>query len=341
MKSKLVYIIHILLVVLVAWGLGFSQAKGQEGSPPAGPSAVTSILSSAFTYQGVLKENGVPVTGNRDMTFKLLEFCGGDGPPPIGPISIAVKNGLFSTTLDFTGQADYIDGSTYWLEVWVGGVKISCQELLPVPYALSLRPGAHISFEVPGEAALNIVNRSNAVGSVGLSVQSWGGPSVAIYAAGPIKSSSDSSLVLSPHSMVVRDGSPSMLLTPQGDGSMKIETSVDQDVYISLPVSTFGTLFGTQVSIKSIDVCYKVGSASTLILATQVVKRASAFPYYDLYIDDQPPGGRNSSSVTCYNAVASTIKGIGDSTWVQFTLSFPGGGVNTVYIYTVKLTLGE
>jgi hypothetical protein len=341
MKLKWFVTIPILLVILVAGGLGVNQARGQDGSPPADPATVTAIVNSAFTYQGVFKENGVPVNGNRDMTFKLLESCGGAGPTPIGPITIPIKNGMFSTTLYFTGQEGYIDGSAYWLEVWVGGVNISCQEILPVPYALSLRPGANISADLSGKPSLNIVNRSNAAGSVGLRVQSWGGPSVAILADGPIKSSSDSILVLSPHSMAVRDGFPSMVLTPQGDGSMKIETSLDQDIYISLPVSTFGTLLGTQVTIKRIDVCYKVSSASTLITATQVVKRTSAPPYYDLYINDLPPGGRNSTSIACYNAVASSIKNIDDSTWVQFTLSFPGSGVNTVYIYTVKLTLGE
>jgi len=339
MKTKWFYAIPILLVALVAGGLRINQAKGHESSPPADPAAVT-IVNGAFNYQGVLKENGVPVNGNRDMTFKLLAFCGGDGPPPIGPITIPVKNGMFSTALYFPGQEGFFNGMAYVLEVWVGGVKISCQEILPVPYALSLRPGADIKGSLSGTSALSVINEANTATSVGLFAQSGGPNSPAISANGPIQSYSNSILVLSPHSMVVRDGFPSNVLTPQGDGSMKIETSLDdQDVYVSLPVSTFGTLFGTQVKIEGIEVCYKVSNVNTKIMATQVVKRASAFPYYDLYISDLTL--RNSTSITCYYASASSNKIIDDSTWVQFNLYFPGGAGNTVYIYTVKLTLVE
>jgi hypothetical protein len=39
----------------------------------------------------------------------------------------------------------HFNGQGLWLEVEVGGTKIGCQEILPVPYALSLRPGAVIS----------------------------------------------------------------------------------------------------------------------------------------------------------------------------------------------------
>jgi hypothetical protein len=39
----------------------------------------------------------------------------------------------------------HFNGQGLWLEVEVGGTQIGCQEILPVPYALSLRPGAVIT----------------------------------------------------------------------------------------------------------------------------------------------------------------------------------------------------
>jgi len=56
---------------------------------------------------------------------------------------VQVTDGLFSVELDVTHS--HFNGQGLWLEVEVGGVAIGCQEILPVPYALSLRPGAVIT----------------------------------------------------------------------------------------------------------------------------------------------------------------------------------------------------
>ena len=108
-------------------------------------------LSTAFTYQGQLKQAGTAVDGLTDFVFKLydgdpnglqigptLTFDGlGGNPPPV-----AVSEGLFTVWLDF--GSGVFTGVTRWLEISVrapsgsGGYTTLSprQELTAVPYAL-------------------------------------------------------------------------------------------------------------------------------------------------------------------------------------------------------------
>lgn len=108
-------------------------------------------VGTAFTYQGQLKENGLPVTDYGDFRFTLydcetpptqvgptLTFDGIDGNP--GPI--AMENGLFTVRLDF--GTDIFTGEKRCLEIEVrrpsGAGEYTTltppQELTPSPQAL-------------------------------------------------------------------------------------------------------------------------------------------------------------------------------------------------------------
>ncbi|MCS7179507.1 MAG: hypothetical protein N0A03_09645, partial [Anaerolineae bacterium] len=142
-------VLSIGLLLALAVGVGLSLAQGPE--PPeegVGPQDVNiaATVSSKFSYQGVLKEGGVPVTGNRNMTFRLYSdsACTIQVGSPITVTNVPVTNGLFSVDLSVTHS--HFNGQGLWLKVLVGGTDLGmCQEILPVPYALSLRPGAVIS----------------------------------------------------------------------------------------------------------------------------------------------------------------------------------------------------
>jgi hypothetical protein len=101
-------------------------------------------VASRISYQGVLKEGGSPVTGSRDLTFKLYTTtdCSGTALQTINKSGVPVSNGVFSTALDVT--ATNFNGQALYIQMAVGGTNIGCQEILPVPYALSLRPGTQI-----------------------------------------------------------------------------------------------------------------------------------------------------------------------------------------------------
>ncbi len=98
---------------------------------------------AAFTYQGVLKQGGAPVSGAVHLRFQLWNAesggsqIGGDFDVP----AAMLDNGLFTANLDFGAMA--FDGSLRWLAVQVvtgGGSTVTTlsprQPVSPSPYAL-------------------------------------------------------------------------------------------------------------------------------------------------------------------------------------------------------------
>ncbi len=113
------------------------------------PPAHGQLLTTAFTYQGHLKDGGSPANGPHVMSFRLFDaatdgntvgpavnFDGIGGNPP--PVQIA--NGLFTVSLNFGGA---FSGKPRWLEITVNGMPLSPrQSVSPAPYALAL-PGLY------------------------------------------------------------------------------------------------------------------------------------------------------------------------------------------------------
>lgn len=121
--------------IVLALVLGLVCVTGVTAAP----------LTTAITYQGQLKENGVPANGNYTMDFKLF-----DGPvsPPAVQVGLTVSqmvnvvNGLFTVELNAAGQfgAAAFDGNERWLEATVGLAVLSPrQKVNATPAALSLR----------------------------------------------------------------------------------------------------------------------------------------------------------------------------------------------------------
>jgi hypothetical protein len=161
-KSVLQVLFIGLLALAGSAGLGLAQEpEPSEGdAQPRGQASVAATVGSKFSYQGVLKEGGIPVTGSRDMTFRVYsdDTCSTQVGIPIVKSGVAVTDGLFSVELDVTHG--HIDGRGLWLEVEIGGTSIGCQEMLPVPYALSLRPGAIIRGD---ESSVKLTSRTGLV----------------------------------------------------------------------------------------------------------------------------------------------------------------------------------
>ena len=105
-------------------------------------------VGTAFTYQGRLNSSGQPYTGSADMQFTLYDAAAG-GHIVAGPYAsgnVQVKDGLFTTTVDFGAEA--FNGEARWLQIGVvtpagGGDYIPLsprQAIQPTPYALKV-PG--------------------------------------------------------------------------------------------------------------------------------------------------------------------------------------------------------
>jgi len=75
--------------------------------------------TTAFTYQGFLTANGAPANGTNDFEFKLYNdpTSGAQQGSTVTKGDVAVTNGLFTVTLDFTGTP--FTGQALWLDIAV------------------------------------------------------------------------------------------------------------------------------------------------------------------------------------------------------------------------------
>lgn len=99
--------------------------------------------TTAFTYQGLLNNNGSPANGSYDVQFTLYEtnLAGSAAAGPITNSAILVSNGLFTTMIDF--GPGVFSGNNYWLDIAVctnGGEPFTelmpRQPITPTPYAI-------------------------------------------------------------------------------------------------------------------------------------------------------------------------------------------------------------
>jgi hypothetical protein len=119
-------------------------------------------VTSEINYQGRLADKaGSPLSGTYTMTFRLYEAATGGTALDTDIHDVVVTDGLFNTEIDF--DQSYFDGRALWLGIKVGtdSEMIPRQDFRPVPYALSLVPGAKII----GAAQWNLnVETTNASG---------------------------------------------------------------------------------------------------------------------------------------------------------------------------------
>ncbi len=130
-KGTVVLAVFIAAIIALA---GITQAVDEAGNffDPAAGSAVPSKMS----YQGFYTENGSPVTGTRNMVFKIFtnSTCTGSPLQTMTKNNTQVADGLFTAILDVT--AANFNGQGLWLRVEVNSAALGCAEIIPAPYAL-------------------------------------------------------------------------------------------------------------------------------------------------------------------------------------------------------------
>lgn len=96
-------------------------------------------VGTAFTYQGQLKQNGLPFNGTIDLQFELYDSQSsgqllGSVHQPAAPVT----GGLFAVELDF-GVEPFTTDSERWLEVVVDGTPLPRQRISPTPFSIGTR----------------------------------------------------------------------------------------------------------------------------------------------------------------------------------------------------------
>jgi len=114
------------------------------------PSLGETPLGTGFTFQGQLKEAGVPLEGTADFQFTLWDAAGSGNPPTggtqVGGVqainALPVTSGFFTVTLNTGGEfgGNAFNGDGRWLQISINGTPLSPrQRLSPTPYALQTR----------------------------------------------------------------------------------------------------------------------------------------------------------------------------------------------------------
>ena len=146
-----------VLLILATLILALALSLVAQAEPPAPSSGLTlaGIVASKISYQGRLTDTaGNPLNGSYNLLFQLWNdaTAGSQIGSNIVRNNVPVGNGLFTVDLDV--PQDAFNGQALWLQIQVSGQTLSPrQELLPVPYALSLRPGARIAGNSTGAIA--------------------------------------------------------------------------------------------------------------------------------------------------------------------------------------------
>lgn len=117
------------------------------------PSLAQTPVGTEFTYQGQLKQAGLPVNQSADFRFRLYGAATGGNQvgPQLTENSHTVSAGLFTVALDF-GVSAFTANQALWLEIDVrspagGGAFTTLaprQPLTPTPFALNTR-GINVS----------------------------------------------------------------------------------------------------------------------------------------------------------------------------------------------------
>jgi hypothetical protein len=111
-RRLILFVIGLTLAVSV----GIANAQGPTGTGQ--PRAPRTALSTGFTYQGQLKNNGTSINGSCDLAFRLYDATsGGNLIGSAITTTIPITTGMFTTQLNF--GADAFTGYARWLDLQV------------------------------------------------------------------------------------------------------------------------------------------------------------------------------------------------------------------------------
>ncbi len=139
---------NLVLIILLLGTLGSIHALAQ---------------TSEITYQGNLKESGLPANANYDIEFRLFDAAGGGSMigTAIFMSPVQVSDGVFSVKLDFGSSA--FPGSDRYLEIAVRRTGVGSfvtlgprQKIGSVPYAIQSLQAANATTSVIAQNALHL-----------------------------------------------------------------------------------------------------------------------------------------------------------------------------------------
>jgi hypothetical protein len=180
MKPRNILLILATLILALALSL---VAQAEPPAPSTADVTLAGTVASKISYQGRLTDaGGNPLNGTYNLVFQLWDDATAGSQVGVNIVrnGVPVSNGLFTVDLDVPQSA--FNGQALWLRIQVGGQWLSPrQELLPVPYALGLRPGARIDGNTTG-AVVTVTNQAMGAKGVAGIAENYSG--IGVYGSG-------------------------------------------------------------------------------------------------------------------------------------------------------------
>jgi hypothetical protein len=273
-----------------------------DDEPPVlAPEDISGLVSSAFTYQGKLNNNGMVVNSNCDFIWNIYaDSSGGSSLATDTDTNLLVANGLFTAVVNV--PASVIDGNARFVEIQVrcptgSGAYTTLsprQELFAAPYALGLRlPFSH-TINSSASPVFSITNSGGTGSSPSLQGSSVGSNGVNGLSTGG--ASADNGVYGETNSTTTSEGGVKGVSTAAAAGGY-FTSSSGYGVYGSASsVTGFGGYFTNSTTTTSGGALYANGDAKQSLAGDGFVKAG-------VYVDC---GNTSSLIIRSFNNVNTT-----------------------------------
>jgi len=348
------------------------EALRVEVRPLEAPARVEAIIP----VQGRLMDaSGNPVAdADYDMTFRVYDGSGVQCN--VGPTAVHTERGLFNANLSGCSP-DIFDGRFLTVGVQVGGDAEMTPVLVlrPVPYAMSLRPGAIVANSEnfghgltvkgsgPGfDSALYTENSDSAgiavwskttSGNATVVIENLGsGPllkgfggdggedEITITNEGELQVKPDSYVTVPGLTAVVEDGTTNVSLSPQSNGAVRATPYLVggiSNILIGVPVTT--SLYGQQVDIESLSIFYRTTHSRSFITSVQLLAGGADGNTGNILSDYADHDSVTYAEIYLTPVSHHTVF-VHDMVFVKLTLDF-GEDYDSVYVAGVSLRVGH
>jgi hypothetical protein len=333
MKTRQFILSVVILIALLAAIAGISQAQAPEPQGVASPQEAT---TTAFTYQGYLKDGGLPSNGNYDFRFILYDNSVGGSQvgSPLYYYYVPVTNGLFTLKLNFGAV---FAGTRLWIEIAVrpaGGTTYNTldprQEITAAPYALYALRTDHLSAP-DGDPTNALVVDNN--GNVGVGTAA---PGVKLEVNGDIKSSSNTIIAASPYDL--RSWS-NVSVIPSDQGYVYLQTSATGSQQVHLTPTLPAIVFGVRQKLAGVTVCYQLDNAASYITKTEAFFSTMGGERVFMFEDETD---RTSTTFGCYDYFDPSPDNIVGTVVIRLWLNYAGTGwPHEIVIGRITLWLTE
>lgn len=305
MKNNWTILGGVVTVFLLALVAGSTQAQGLEPFIQeiqlADGGDVAAAVANRIPVQGRLTDaDGNPLSGNYTITASIYNVSSGGTALCSDTETVAVDNGLFSMDVDNCTNS-HVNGQALWLGIKVGSdaEMTPRQPIYPVPYAMSLRPGAVINDTMSG-AMLNVYNqgagwgldaysaghdavhgRTGSSNHAGVAGVSWGdgigvygesASGIAIRAAGTgiIQSTANSYLWISGNALQKANSTDTTLFIYDLYGGYQVRGGSDwiNNKTVLVPVTIPGQLYGQDITVTGLDLYYRTSDDLTGVVVS-------------------------------------------------------------------------